>query len=207
MSGSTHGPARVVGIGASAGGVDALARLVAGVPAGLPHALCVTLHVPATRTSALAEILDRACGLPVAAAIDGEPLRGGRVYVAPPDRHLIVGRERIALSSGPREHRVRPAIDPMLRSIAECHGPAGIAVILSGALSDGVDGAHRVLRAGGAVIVQDPRDAIVASMPEHAVALVDGGALLLAADAIGPALAGPDGTGRPATAASRPVTH
>jgi two-component system chemotaxis response regulator CheB len=184
---------RVVGMGASAGGVDALVRVVAGLPAGLPHAVCVTLHVPSSGESSLAKILDRSCSLPVRAASSGEPLRAGHVYVAPPDQHLVVTRDRVELTRGPKENGVRPAVDTMLRSIADAHGDHGIAVVLSGALGDGSDGARLVLAAGGDVIVQDPEDAIVRSMPERTLALVDGAARVLAAAEIGPAVASLDG--------------
>jgi two-component system chemotaxis response regulator CheB len=185
---------RVVGIGASAGGVDALVRVVAGFPADLRHAVCITLHVPSSSASALPRILDRSCSLPVRAASDGEALLGGHVYVAPPDRHLVVTRDRIELSYGPKENGTRPAVDTMLRSIAAAHGAAAVAVVLSGALGDGSDGARLVLAAGGDVIVQDPDDAIMPGMPECAIALVDGAARVLAATAIGPAVASLDGT-------------
>jgi two-component system chemotaxis response regulator CheB len=184
---------RVVGIGASAGGIDALVRVMSSLPIDLPHAVCVTLHVSATSRSSLPEILDRRCPLPVQAAANGAPLRAGRVYVAPPDHHLIVRRDRLALSRGPKENGMRPAVDTMLRSIADCHGGAGVAVVLSGALGDGSDGARLVLQAGGEVIVQDPEDAVVSSMPERTIALVDGAARVLTAEEVGRALASLNG--------------
>jgi two-component system, chemotaxis family, protein-glutamate methylesterase/glutaminase len=165
-------PARVVGIGASAGGVDALIRLVRHLPAELPAAICVVLHVPATGRSLLAQILDRVTDLAVAVAVDGEPLLPGRIYVAPPDRHLTVTDGRLQLGRGPKENAVRPAVDPMLRSLAAVYGDRAVAVVLSGALGDGSSGALAVKQAGGAVIVQDPRDATVPSMPESALRVV-----------------------------------
>lgn len=181
-------PARVIGIGASAGGVDALIRLMSELPAGLPHAVCVVLHVAPSGRSMLSGILDRRCRLPVSAAQDGEPLRAGHVYVAPPDRHLLVREDHVVLSRGPKENGVRPAVDVMLRSLAACHGPAAVAVVLSGALGDGSSGASAVVRAGGMVIVQDPDDAMVPSMPEHALAAVGRPDLVLGAARIGMAL-------------------
>jgi two-component system chemotaxis response regulator CheB len=185
-------PARVVGIGASAGGVEALLAVLGGLPAELPHAVCVTLHVPATGQSVLADILDRHCALPVSVATHGARLAAGRVLVAPPDRHLVVAGGRVELSRGPKENGVRPAVDTMLRSIAAYEGRA-VAVVLSGALGDGSDGAELVLAAGGAVFVQDPAEAVVSGMPARTLALVDGGAQVLPAEGIGQALAALDG--------------
>ena len=180
-------PVRVVGIGASAGGVDALVEVVRELPASLPAALCVVLHVPSAGTSLLAPILARQTGLAVGVAEHGEALRPGRVYVAPNDRHLIISEHAIALDSGPRENGVRPAVDPMLRSLAASHGVEAIAVILSGALADGAAGALAVSRAGGRVIVQDPAEATVRSMPDKAIGAVAQAEVMRAA-AIGPAL-------------------
>jgi two-component system, chemotaxis family, protein-glutamate methylesterase/glutaminase len=176
-------PARVVGIGASAGGVDALIRLVRQLPADFPAAICVVLHVPSSGRSLLAPILGRHTELPVVDAQDGAPLVGGHVYVAPNDRHLIVDDGRLRLDRGPKENGVRPAVDPMLRSLAAAYGARAIAVILSGALGDGSTGAVAVRQAGGKVVVQDPEDATVASMPESALRAVgEADAILEAAD-------------------------
>jgi two-component system, chemotaxis family, protein-glutamate methylesterase/glutaminase len=163
-------PQRVVGIAASAGGVEAIRHVVAALPADFPAALCVTLHIPATGRSLLAPILDRESAMLAVVASDGLPLRAGVIYVAPADHHLLVGRETVQLSRGPKENGVRPAADPMFRSLAESWGPCGVAMVLSGALDDGTAGAVAVTRAGGVVIVQDPRDALVPSMPSSAIA-------------------------------------
>lgn len=165
-------PARVIGIGASAGGVDALGKVVAGLPADLPHAVLIVLHLSATGRSMLPGILDRVCALPVRAAEQGEPLRRGTILVAPPDRHLLAVDGHVTLTAGPKENASRPAVDPMLRSLASAFGPAAVAVILSGALGDGSNGALAVADAGGTVLVQDPADALVTSMPERALAAV-----------------------------------
>ena len=181
-------PARVVGMGASAGGVEALTRLVRRLPADFPAAVCVVLHVPSSGHSLLAPILDRETELPVAEAQDGERLVGGHVYVAPNDRHLMVDGGRLRLDRGPKENGVRPAVDPLLRSLATAYGAGAIAVILSGALDDGSLGAVAVRRAGGTVIVQDPDDAIVPSMPQSALRAVGRAAAVLAAADMGAAL-------------------
>jgi two-component system chemotaxis response regulator CheB len=176
-------PERVVGIGASAGGVDALLRVVEPLPADLKAALCVVLHIPASGHSLLAPILARRTDLTVAVAQDGERLLAGRIYVAPPDRHLIVSNAVLRLERGPKENGVRPAVDPMLRSLAAAYGKRAVAVVLSGALGDGSGGALAVRQAGGTVIVQDLDDAIVPSMPASALrAIGSADAILRAAD-------------------------
>jgi two-component system, chemotaxis family, protein-glutamate methylesterase/glutaminase len=163
-------PARVIGIAASAGGVDALRCVVSGLPAGLRAAVCVVLHIPATGRSLLAPILDRQSELTAVLARDGQALRAGVIYVAPADRHLLVHRDVIELSRGPKENGVRPAADPLFRSLARSWRAAAIGVILSGSLDDGSAGAVSLADAGGIVIVQDPRTALVSGMPAAAIA-------------------------------------
>jgi two-component system chemotaxis response regulator CheB len=165
-------PSVVVGIGASAGGVEALRAALADLPPDLDAAVFVVLHLPASGKSLLAPILDRATLLSTAVAVDGEPVLTGRVYVAPADRHLLVHEGHVVLSRGPKENGVRPAVDPMLRSLAYGYGAQTIAIILSGALGDGSAGAAAISRAGGVVIVQDPDEAIVPSMPGSALRAV-----------------------------------
>jgi two-component system, chemotaxis family, protein-glutamate methylesterase/glutaminase len=162
----------VVAIGASAGGIDALQRVMPDLPEDLPAAICIVLHIPASSRSLLPQIIARQTALPVTQAIAGERLRSGRVYVAPPDWHVVVRDGHIRLERGPKENGVRPAIDPLFRSVAHAYGRRAIAVVLSGSLSDGAAGAVSVAAAGGAVLVQQPDDAIVPSMPEAAMAAV-----------------------------------
>jgi two-component system, chemotaxis family, protein-glutamate methylesterase/glutaminase len=188
-----EGPQRVIGIGASAGGVDALRKVVARLPANLPFAVCVVLHLPATGRSLLAPILDRATEMTAELAADGTLLEPGRIYVAPSDQHLMVEDGRVALTRGPKENGVRPAVDPMLRSLAASYRECAVAIILSGALGDGASGAAAVAYAGGVVIVQDPDDALTPSMPERAL-LASETALVLPASEIGPAIADLAGT-------------
>src|SRR5919107_2769924 len=144
-------PRGVVALGASAGGIDALQRAVAGLPRDVPVAICVVLHIPATPRTVLAQIISRSTRLSVAPAVDGEPLRAGHVHVAAPDRHLTVTRGFVALDAGPKENGARPAIDPLFRSMAFAYGRRGAAVVLSGALTDGSLGAAAVATAGGTV--------------------------------------------------------
>jgi len=174
-------PRRVIGIAASAGGVEALRHLVAALPAEIDAAVCVVLHIPSAGRSLLAPILDRDSPLRTVLARDGEPLCRGVIYVAPADHHLLVGPETISLTHGPKENGVRPAADPLFRSLADAWGPAAVAVILSGALDDGAAGAVVVARAGGSVFVQDPGDALVAGMPLSALAVTEPDGVLPAA--------------------------
>jgi two-component system chemotaxis response regulator CheB len=142
---------------------------VRALPADLPAAVCVVLHISPTGGSLLAPILDRVTDLRVEVAEHGMALRAGHVYVAPADRHLLIGEHDLELTAGPRENGVRPAVDPMFRSLARTHGRRAVAVVLSGALDDGSAGAVTVAAGGGTVVVQDPADAIVPGMPESAV--------------------------------------
>jgi two-component system, chemotaxis family, protein-glutamate methylesterase/glutaminase len=158
----------IVVIGASAGGVEALITLFAGFPDELPASVFVVLHMMPGGTSVLPKILDRAGPLPTATAVDGESIERGRVYVAPPDHHMLLVDETVRLTSGPRENGHRPAVDPLFRSAARAHGRRVIAAVLSGALDDGTLGLRMVSDAGGKALVQDPADALYPSMPESA---------------------------------------
>jgi two-component system chemotaxis response regulator CheB len=158
--------------------VEALRRLVAGLPADLDAAICVVLHIPPTGRSLLAPILDRDSELTTVLAAHGAPLRAGTVYVAPADHHLLVRANTLELSRGPKENGVRPAADPMFRSLARSWGKCAIAVVLSGALDDGAAGAVAVALAGGQVVVQEPADALVPGMPSSAMAVTTPDAIL-----------------------------
>jgi two-component system, chemotaxis family, protein-glutamate methylesterase/glutaminase len=182
-----HGHHLVV-IGASAGGVEALRELVAGLPADFPAAVLVVLHLPAFGTSVLPGILERAGELLAKQAEDGEAIEGGQIYVAPPDRHMTVLDGHLRVDSGPAINGHRPAIDPLFESAARAHGRGVIGVVLSGVLDDGTLGAATVKRYGGAVIVQDPEDALYRGMPDAALEHVKAD-LVLPAARIGEALA------------------
>lgn len=159
----------IIVVGASAGGVEALTRLVAGLPADLPAAVFIVLHTPPYSRSHLPAILSRAGPLPVAHATDGEAIAPGRVYVAPPDHHLLVREGRVELSRGPRENGSRPAVDPLFRTASRVYGPRVVGVVLSGTLGDGAVGLTVVATRGGVTVVQDPDEALFGGMPRAAL--------------------------------------
>ncbi|MCU1328520.1 MAG: cheB, two-component system, chemotaxis family, response regulator CheB [Bryobacterales bacterium] len=163
----------IVVVGASAGGIDALQKLVTGLPESLDAAVFVVLHTSPTHPTSLAEILSRAGDLPAVIPKNGDSIQNGKIYVAPTNRHLMVSRDRIEVVFGPRENLFRPAIDPLFRSAAAtCRGRL-IGIILSGGLDDGCRGLSDVEKAGGTTIVQDPADAEVPALPENALRSVN----------------------------------
>jgi two-component system, chemotaxis family, protein-glutamate methylesterase/glutaminase len=163
--------AQVVVIGASAGGIEALKRLVQALPADFSIPLLVVVHVAPTQ-SVLPEILSRAGRLPAEHARDGAELTGGRIYVAPPDCHLLVAGGTVRVVRGPKENGHRPAIDPTFRTAAAEYGRGVVGVVLSGALHDGTAGLAAVKEAGGLTAVQDPEEASYPAMPASAIAAV-----------------------------------
>ncbi len=162
----------LVVIGASAGGVQALESVAAALPADFPAAVMVVIHVPAEPPSVMPAIIARAGPLPARHAADGEPIEIGTIYVAPPDRHLMVEPGRLRVVHGPRENGHRPAVDALFRSAARAYGPQVIGVVLTGNLDDGTAGLRAVKERGGVAIVQDPADAFAPGMPRSALAAV-----------------------------------
>ena len=163
----------IIVIGASAGGIDALKRLVGQLPADLPAAIFITVHISAHSRSYMPDILARAGSLPVVHPDDGSPIEYGRIYVAPPNRHLLIERGHVHLSGGPKENRHRPAINPLFRSAALAYGPRVIGVILTGTLDDGTAGLWEIKRRGGITVVEDPNTALYGEMPQSALVNVD----------------------------------
>jgi two-component system chemotaxis response regulator CheB len=159
----------VVLIGASAGGVEALMTLLAALPVDLEAAIALTLHRSPSVPSMLEQVLARASRLPVIEPTDGQAFERGSVYVAPPDRHLVLHGGAVSLQRGPKQHHTRPAIDPMFTSGANLYGERVIGVLLTGELSDGVLGLIDIKGRGGLSLVQDPAEAPSPSMPRNAL--------------------------------------
>ena len=158
----------IVVVGGSAGAVDAVTRFAGMLPAELPAAVFVVIHVSALYRSRLPEILARHGPLPAQHAVDGETYSAGRIYIAPPNRHLILEDGHTRLLDGPRENGVRPAIDPLFRSAAR-FGPRVIGVVLSGTLDDGAVGLLELKSKGGLAMVQAPEDAAYPEMIRNAM--------------------------------------
>lgn len=159
----------VIGIGASAGGVEAMRSLFGALPPDLPAAVVVVLHLSPHAPSRLDRVLSDVARLPVAAAADGDRVEPGHVYVATPDRHLILDGEHLRLGRGPKECRVRPAVDVLFRSLALSCGPLAAGVVLSGVLDDGTAGLWSLKEHGGRTFAQDPVDAMHSGMPQSAI--------------------------------------
>ena len=165
LSGAPGRRRDLIVVGASAGGVAALQAFVHGLPADLPAAVLVVMHMRAAGPGKLAGILQRQTMLPVGRAEDMTPVRPGRIYVARPGCHLLLRDGEIRLGRGAHENGHRPAVDALFRSAARWYGPRTVSVVLSGALDDGAAGAAAVARRGGAAAVQDPADALFDGMP------------------------------------------
>jgi two-component system chemotaxis response regulator CheB len=161
----------IIVVGASAGGVEVLVELVRGLPPGLPAAVFIVCHFPAGSTSVLPDILSRSGPLLARHAHDGDPIYPGHIYIAPPDTHMQLQPGQVQLTCTARENGFRPAIDPLFRSAARAYGPRVIGVVLTGALYDGVAGLLAVRGGGGIGVVQDPRDAVVAALPQSATTI------------------------------------
>jgi two-component system chemotaxis response regulator CheB len=155
-------------IGASQGGVHALRAIASGLPADFAAPVLIVQHIGAAQ-SLLPSLLDEAGPLASAFALDREPLTAGRIYIAPPDYHMLVNDGRVELTRGPRENWARPAVDPLFRSAAQFYGPEAIAIVLSGRLNDGTAGLFDIKRLGGIAIVQTPHEAEAPDMPQSAL--------------------------------------
>jgi two-component system chemotaxis response regulator CheB len=159
----------IVVIGASAGGVEAMRQLVTSLPRTFPAALFVVIHLDPLFESRLAQLLSRPGGLLATSARDGEAIRPGRIWIAPPDHHLLVRSGRIEVMRGPRENGHRPAVDALFRTAAGAYGPRVIGVVMTGYLNCGTAGLLSIKARGGLAVVQDPRDAAAPAMPTSAI--------------------------------------
>ena len=163
----------IIVVGGSAGGIEALKKLVSGLPKEFPAAVFVVIHVWPEAKSMLPDILSRSGRLPAAHARDGESIQPGRIYVAVPDCHLLLNHGEVNLRRGPKENMHRPAVDPLFRAAARAYGPRVVGVILSGGLDDGTAGLLAIKRHGGIAVVQDPSTAATPGMPASACGNVD----------------------------------
>ena len=162
---------QAIAIGASAGAVQALLRILPALPADFAIPLLIVVHVPSDRSNALVSLFAAKCRIAVREAEDKEPILPGTAYFAPSDYHLLVeAGHSLALSTDEPVNHSRPAIDVLLESAADAYGPALAGIVLTGANHDGAAGLKAVADAGGLAIVQDPADAQVPTMPEAALA-------------------------------------
>jgi two-component system, chemotaxis family, protein-glutamate methylesterase/glutaminase len=163
----------IIVIGASAGGIGALIELTNQFPKYLNAAVFIVQHVAPFSPSYLPQILSRSGKLEAHHAKDGEEVQVGKIYVAPPDFHLLIDKEKVVVKKGPKENRFRPSIDALFRSAAYTYGARVISIVLSGMLDDGTSGMWTVKRMGGLAIIQDPEEAICASMPQNVLEYVE----------------------------------
>jgi len=168
-----NGKKDIIVIGASAGGFEAIQEIIGNLPADLQAAIFIVWHMSPNVRGLLPEVLNKKNTLKAAHAVDNEPIQHGRVYVAPPDHHLMIQKEFVRITKGPKENRFRPAVDPLFRSAAYYCGGRTTGIVLSGALDDGTAGLWTIKQCGGTAIVQDPSDAEVPSMPENALKAVE----------------------------------
>lgn len=164
------GSFEIVVVASSLGGIDALGRILAPLPADFPAPIVVVQHLPARHDGYIPQILNRRTALAVHWAADGAAIYPGAVYVAPANHHLLVATDRTCrLSDAPRVNYTRPSADPLFASVATCCGARSLGIILTGRLQDGAAGATLIRRAGGMVIAQDPATCAASGMPRAAI--------------------------------------
>lgn len=165
-------PSKIVVIGASAGGIEAVSKLIAKLPSDFPAPLFVVIHISPHSDSALPSIFSRAGALKAIHPRSGEKFSPGYIYVAPPDKHLLIKEGAIELARGPRENNHRPAIDVLFRTAAHTYNSLVIGIVLSGTLDDGTAGLLAIKQQGGIAIVQNPEEAMYSGMPLSAIETV-----------------------------------
>jgi two-component system, chemotaxis family, protein-glutamate methylesterase/glutaminase len=175
----------IIVIGGSAGALQPVIQIVRGLPSSLPAAVFVALHTSPETPGMLPRLLGNGSTMSAAYAVDGEPIRHGHVFIAPPDHHLILEEGRVRIARGPRENGFRPAVDPLFRTAAEHYGRRVVGIVLSGGLDDGANGLGAVKRRGGVAIVQHLDEAFVRSMPLAAIRQVEVDHVVPAAEMIG----------------------
>lgn len=179
----------IIVVGASAGGITALTDMLKSIEKNFKATIFVVLHLPASSPSALPAILTRAGVLKAYHPVDGDLIKEGVVYVAPPDHHLILDGNRVLVKKGPKENNFRPSIDALFRSAAYVYGPRVIGIVLSGLLNDGTSGLWTVKRLGGTTIIQEPEEADYPNMPLNVLEYVKVDHAI-SASAMGPLLKG-----------------
>lgn len=171
MTGAGVAATCVVAVGSSADGFRALGAIVRALPADFGGAVVIVQHQSPRAPSRLAALLALETPLLVREAVDGEPVWAGRVYLAPPDRHLVVEDRCLRLLDTPKVNHARPSIDVLFDSVAGVYGRQAIGVVLSGGGVDGAQGLQAIRRAGGRTVVQSPAGARIAGMPRAAIGL------------------------------------
>lgn len=167
-----------IAIGASAGGVEALSAVLPALTPRCRLPTFVVVHQPRERPSLLSQLFASKCSLTVVEALDKQPIEPGVIYFAPPDYHLLVDGDHLALSIDDLVHYCRPAVDVLFQSAADRYGPGLLALVLSGANQDGAAGLKYVAAAGGQTLVQRPDSAVAPQMPQAALAAVPGSVTL-----------------------------
>jgi two-component system chemotaxis response regulator CheB len=164
----------IIVIGTSAGGLEALDRLIGQLPTDLPAAIFIVQHMAPDNTGeALLQRLGKYKAFDCKLAKDRQAFETGRIYIAPPDFHLLVKKTTMLVTKGARENRSRPGIDPLFRSAAVAHGPQVIGIVLTGMLDDGTAGLIAIKKCGGVTVVQDPQEAAYPEMPQSALNNLD----------------------------------
>ena len=178
-------PRDIIAVGASAGGVEAVIDLLTRLPATLPASVAVVLHRSPHVVGRsprdlprLPQVLGRRSAMAVLEPKEGEQLARGTAYIAPCDQHMVFHDHGFSLNRGPKEHRTRPAIDPLFRSAAALYGRRVVGVLLSGMGADGVSGLVAIKARGGLSLVQSPSEAAFPVMIQHALAEDDVDAIL-----------------------------
>jgi two-component system chemotaxis response regulator CheB len=178
VTGRLRDGADIVAIGASLGGLTAYQTVLAGLPADLPAAVALVQHRLPDVDSGLVDLLAPHCALPICEPDHNEPIRAGRVYLAPVGYHVLIDGDRFALSTEGPVRFARPSIDVLFTSVGDDRGPRAIAVVLTGASDDGAEGAAHIKRRGGRVIVQDPRGAESPIMPKATLDRIEADAIV-----------------------------
>jgi two-component system chemotaxis response regulator CheB len=163
----------IIVVGGSAGALEGVLAITSSLGADAGICILIVIHSSENSPGVVPDLISMSGRLPARMARDHEVLRRGQIYVAPPNRHMLVKGNRVITTSGPKENNFRPAIDPLFRTAARAHGVRVVGVILSGMLGDGVHGLSLVKHHGGVAVVQDPGEALVDSMPMNAIKSVD----------------------------------